>query len=198
MAGVLLLLAGCTTTRNTAPAHSAKEELLINTAADRAAEALAAQVPPNLAAWIDPSGLSVREDRNGAYALATIQDALLRHGVRLVGDRAQADAVILPRAGMLSTWEKGTLFGIPSLPVPLMPGLVSPSLSLYSQNLAKGAAKFAASVYDAKTGKLIVSTDPAYGFSRESDGVVLFLFDWDKNDMGVDFGKNPPQVEGRK
>jgi hypothetical protein len=198
LAAVLLLSASCTSLRNTSPTHSAKEELLINTAADRAAEALAAQVPRNLAAWIDTSGMLVREDRNGVYALATIEDALLRHGVRLVGDRAQADAVILPRAGMLSTFENGILFGIPSLPVPLAPGLVTPSLSLYSQNLAKGAAKFAASVYDAKTGKLIVSTDPAYGFSREDDGVALFLFDWDKNDMGMDFKTNPPQVQPQR
>jgi hypothetical protein len=190
------LLAACTTTHNTSPAHSAKEELLINTAADRAAAALAAQVPANLAAFIDTSGILVQDDRNAAYALATIEDALLRHGVRLVETRKEADAVILPRAGMLSTYEKGTLFGLPSLPVPLLPGLVSPSLSLYSQNLAKGAAKFAASVYDAKTGKLIVSTDPAYGFSREDDGVVLFLFNWDKNDMGVTFDKDPPQAQG--
>jgi hypothetical protein len=190
----LLLLAGCTTTRNTSPAQSAKAELLLATAADRAAAALAAQVPPHLAGWIDASGLAVKDDRNDAYALATIEDALLRHGVRLVATRAEADAVILPRAGMLSTYEKGVLFGIPSLPVPLAPGLVSPSLSLYSQNLAKGAAKFAASVYDAKTGKLIVSTDPAYGFSKEDDGVVLFLFNWDHNDMGVDFDKDPPQA----
>ena len=84
LAMAFLLLAGCTTTRNTSPAHSAKEELVINTAADRAAEALAAQVPPNLTAWIDSSGMSIRDDRNSAYALATIQDALLRHGVRLV------------------------------------------------------------------------------------------------------------------
>ena len=195
---IVLLLAGCTTTRNTSPAQSAKAELSIATAADRAAEALAAQVPPHLAGWIDSSGLSVRDDRNDAYALATIEDALLRHGVRLVATRAEADAVILPRAGMLSTYEKGVLFGIPSLPVPLAPGLVTPSFSLWSQNLAKGSAKFAASVYDAKSGKLIVSTDPAYGFSREDDGVVLFLFNWDHNDMGVDFDKNPPQVEHRK
>jgi hypothetical protein len=198
LTAMLILLAGCTSVRNTSPAHSAKEDLLINTAADRAAEAMAAQVPSYLAAWIDTSGMLVREDQNGVYALATIEDALLRHGVRLVGDRTQADAVILPRAGMLSTYEKGILFGIPSLPVPLAPGLVTPSLSLYSQNLAKGAAKFAASVYDAKTGKLIVSTDPAYGFSREDDGVVLFLFDWDKNDMGVDFKTNPPRVVPRQ
>lgn len=194
----IVLMAGCTTTRNTSPAQSAKAELLIATAADRAAAALAAQVPPNLAGWIDRSGMLVKDDRNDAYALAAIEDALLRHGVRLVANRAEADAVILPRAGMLSTYEKGVLFGIPSLPVPLAPGLVSPSLSLYAQNLAKGAAKFAASVYDAKTGKLIVSTDPAYGFSKEDDGVVLFLFNWDHNDMGVDFDKNPPQVRPPK
>jgi hypothetical protein len=198
IAAILLLVAGCTTTRNTSPLHSAKEEILIATAADRAAEALAVQVPPNLAGWIDTSGMFVRDDRNDAYALAAIEDALLRHGVRLVATRAEADAVILPRAGMLSTYEKGVLFGIPSLPVPLAPGLVSPSLSLWSQNLAKGNAKFAASVYDARTGKLIVSTDPAYGFSKEDDGVVLFLFNWDHNDMGVDFDKNPPQVQSRK
>jgi len=99
---------------------------------------------------------------------------------------------------MLSSFERSTLFGVPSLPVPLAPGLVSPSLSLYSQTVAKGAAKFAASVYDAKTGKLIVSTDPAFGFARENSGVVLFLFDWDKDDVGVDFRDNPPKVEGRK
>ena len=198
IAAILLLLAGCTTTRNTSPLHSAKEEILIATAADRAAEALAAQVPPHLAGWIDTNGLVVRDDRNDAYALAAIEDALLRHGVRLVATRAEADAVILPRAGMLSTYEKGVLFGIPSLPIPLAPGLVSPSLSLWSQNLARGNAKFATSVYDARTGKLIVSTDPAYGFSKEDDGVVLFLFNWDHNDMGVDFDRNPPQVQSRK
>ena len=198
LGAILLLAAGCTTTRNTSPLHSAKEEVLIATAADRAADALAAQVPPNLAGWIDTSGLLVRDDRNDAYALAAIEDALLRHGVRLVATRGEADAVILPRAGMLSTYEKGVLFGIPSLPIPLAPGLVSPSLSLWSQNLAKGNAKFAASVYDAKSGKLIVSTNPAYGFSKQDDGVVLFLFNWDHNDMGVDFTKDPPQVQSRK
>jgi len=191
----LLLLTGCTAERGTSPNRSAQETLLISTAADRAAEALAAQVPANLTAWIDASGFSAEDQ---AYGLAAIQDALLRHGVRLVSDRAKADAVILPRAGMLSTYETSTFVGVPSLPAPMAPGMTMPSLSLYSQNLAKGSAKFAASVYDPRTGKLIVSTDPAYGFSRVDNGVVLFFFTWHKNDMGVDFGDNPPKVQARK
>jgi hypothetical protein len=192
---VLLLLAGCSSTRATSPARSAQEVLLITTAADRAAEALAEQVPPDLTAWIDRSGFSAEDQ---AYGMAAIEDALLRHGVRLVDDRAKADAVILPRAGTLSTDEKNTLVGIPSLPVPLAPGVLIPPLSLYSENIAKGAAKFAASIYDPKTGKLIVSTSPAYGFSREDDGVVLFFFSWRKNDMDIDFSKSPPRKTAAK
>jgi hypothetical protein len=191
----LLLLAACSSTRTTSPSRSAQEVLLITTAADRAAEALAAQVPPNLTAWIDPSGFAAEDQ---AYGLAAIKDALLRHGVRLVSDQSKADAVILPRAGTLSTDEKNTLVGIPSLPVPLAPGVSIPPLSLYSESTAKGAAKFAASIYDPRSGKLIVSTDPAYGFSREDDGVVLFFFAWRKTDVGIDFSKNPPRVTSTK
>jgi len=191
----LLLLAGCASTRATSPSRSAQEMLLITTAADRAAEALAEQVPTDLTAWIDPSGFSAEDQ---AYGLAAIKDALLRHGVKLVSDQAKADAVILPRAGTLSTDEKNVLVGIPSLPVPLAPGVLIPPLSLYSENVAKGAAKFAASIYDPKTGKLIVSTDPAYGFSREDDGVVLFFFSWRRNDMDIDFSKNPPRKTAAK
>lgn len=197
LAAASFLTAGCTTVRGTSPVRSTQELLLISTAADRAAEALAAQIPTDRTAWLDASGFAAQDQ---AYGLATIQDALLRHGVRLVTDRAKADAIILPRAGTLSTDERNTLIGIPALPNPFMPGVGIPALALYSESNAKGTAKFAATVYDPKSGQLIVSTQPAYGFSREDDGTVLVFFAWRKNDMGLDLSKNPPQVgpEGRK
>jgi hypothetical protein len=198
----LMLLAGCSTTRSTSPTHGAQEMLLITTAADRAAEALAAQVPPDLTAWIDTSGFSTEPGGASsealAYGMAAIKDALLRHGTRLMKDSSEAYAVILPRAGMLSTDERSVLLGIPAIPIPLAPGLVTPPLSLYSESQVKGAAKFAASIYDPKTGKLIVSTSPAYGFSRVDDSVILFIFTWRRNDLGVDFSKNPPEVAAPK
>jgi hypothetical protein len=124
----------------------------------------------------------------------------LRHGVRLVADRTKADAIILPRAGDFSTDERQTFFGIPALPTPVtaVTGTTLPALSLYRESEAKGIAKFAATVYDPKTGKLIVSTDPAYGFSRENDGVVLFFISWRKNDMGLDPSQYPPRVTAAK
>lgn len=185
-----MLLAGCTSIRVTSPTRSSQELLLISTAADRAAEALAAQVPSNLTAYLDMSGFAAQD---AAYGEAAIKDALLRHGVRLVADLGKADAVILPRTGDLSTDERQTLLGIPSLPTPFMTTPLPP-LSLYQESEAKGIAKFAATVYDPKTGKLIVSTNPAYGFSHENDGTVLFFITWRKNDMGIDPSQYPPRV----
>src|SRR4051812_33935563 len=192
-----VLVAGCTSVRTTSAARSSQELLLISTAADRAAEALAVQVPSNITAYLDLSGFA---GQDAAYGQAAIQDALMRRGVRLVGDRAMADAVILPRAADLSTDERQTLFGIPPLPTPITvaTGTTLPALALYQETEAKGIAKFAATVYDPKTGKLIVSTDPAYGFARENDGVVLFFISWRKNDMGLDPSHYPPRVTAGK
>ncbi|HEY8947812.1 MAG TPA: hypothetical protein VIM56_02885 [Rhizomicrobium sp.] len=191
-AASVLLVSGCTTVRTTSPLRSAQEELLISTAADRASEALAQQIPPNITATIDWSGFAAQDQQ---YGIASITDALLRHGVRIVADKKDANAVILPRTGVLSTDERSTVIGIPSIPAPSIVGAVQlPSLSIYSNSKEKGIAKFAATVYDPRTGKLITSTNPAYGFSRESDGVVLFLFTWSHNDMGVDMTSDPPKV----
>lgn len=187
------VVTGCTTIRTTSPSRTAQEVLLITTAADRAADALAAQVPSNLTVFVDPSGFAAEDQ---AYGLAAINDALLRRGIRLVSDRGKADAIVAPRAGVLSSDERQTFVGIPSLPAPLpvATGITLPTLSLYQENRAKGVAKFAASVYDNKTGKLIVSTDPSYGFSRENNGVVLFFITWRRNDLGIDFSESPPKV----
>jgi hypothetical protein len=193
-AASVLLVSGCTTVRTTSPARSAQEELLISTAADRAADALAAQIPPSVTVYLDWSGFAAQDQQ---YGMATITDALMRHGVRIVDDKKNANAVILPRTGVLSTDERSTIIGLPPLPVPTPLGaapVTTPSLSLYSNSKEKGVAKFAATVYDPRTGQLITSTNPAYGFSRASDGVVLFLFTWHHTDIGVDMTEDPPKI----
>jgi len=187
--GSLLVTAGCTSVRTSSPTRSAQEVLLISAAADRAADALASQIPTDLTAFVDPSGFSAQDQ---AYGLAAINDALLRRGIHLVADRSKAQAIIAPRAGVLSTDEKQTLLGVPPLPVPVPVAsslITMPALSLYQRDEEYGIAKFAASVYDPNTGKLIVSTDPAYGYSHATDGVVLFLITWRKNNMDIDLGE---------
>lgn len=188
------LLGGCTNLHTTSPPRSAQEELLISTAADRAAERLAAQLPSNISAFIDSSHFSVED---APYAVAEIDDQLMRKGIHITDDRAHASTVIELRAGALSTEEQTTLVGLPPLTLPFFPvgNFVSiPGFELFRRQESAGVAKFAATVYDPKTGRLITSTSPQYGVVRESDYVLLFVFTWTDRDPTLDRPKDTPPV----
>jgi hypothetical protein len=186
----LALLTGCTNVRESSPGRTAAEQLLVTTAADRAAERLASTIPQGRSLYVDTQFLT---GTDAPYAAATIRDQLLRHGFALDDDRNKADAVVTPRMGALSTNEISTVLGLPSLPVPFLPlgtSLTTPALNLFKQEEADGIAKFAASVTDTKTGKLIAATEPAYGYSRRSNWVLFFFISWHESDLGKG-EKNP-------
>src|SRR5258705_3883803 len=181
-----LLLGGCVAERATSPAHTATEQLLISTAADRAAEKLAEQIPANIRVLLDTTYIDAAD---GGYALLAIKDRFLRRGIALADDRASADAILEARAGALSTDEKITSLGTPQLTVPIIPGVAGyngfpvPAINLFKKAHTKPAAKIAATGYDPKTGKLVVATDPQYGYSQKTDWVVLLFFTWTNEDF---------------
>ena len=181
-----LFLAGCVAERATSPARTATEQLLISTAADRAAEKLAEQIPANIRVLLSTTFIDAPD---GEYALLAIKDRLLRRGIVLADDKASADAILEVRAGALSTDEKVTSLGTPQLSLPVIPGVAAyngfpvPAINLFKKADTKATAKFAATGYDPKTGKLIVATEPQYGYSRKTDWVVLLFFAWTDEDF---------------
>jgi hypothetical protein len=184
IASFLLLLGGCTSERLTSPPRTAEEQLLISTAADRAAEKLAQQIPPRIKMFLDATYINA-PDAN--YATLAIRDRLLRHGAFLVDDKASAEAIVQVRAGALSTDESGLYVGTPSLTLPVVPtvasgGILLPSLSLFKRAEIKATAKFAATGYDPKTGQLVLATDPQFGYSERVDWVIAILFSWTNQD----------------
>ena len=165
--------------------RTATEQLLISAAADRAAEKLADQIMPNIRAFVE-TDLSVSPD--SSYAALAIRDRFLRRGVQLVDDRSMADAVIEVRIGALSTDESSIFLGTPELPLPTVPGYTTssvllPALNLFKRAKTQATAKFAATGYDPRTGKLIVATEPQFGYSQKIDWAVLLLFSWTDQDF---------------
>jgi len=178
-----IALPACTVVHTTEPARSATEERLVSTAIDRAADRLAQQMPANLKIYLDTTSL---EGPDAHYAAATVADRLLRRGLRLMSKPADADAVVVVRSGVLSTDDKTTLIGMPQFAVPFFPVgnlLTIPELDFYRKMHAKGVAEFAATGFDPKTGRMVVSTDPQFGFSNKTDWVVFLLFGWERNDL---------------
>ena len=188
---VLLLgaLCACTTARSSQPLRTAGEQLLISAAADRAAAQLSLNIPKGTKVFIDDHYFHGYDD---GYAVAAIRTQMLKGGLDVVDDKKQADAIIQVAAGALSTDQKSLLIGVPQLTVPYYPAgnsVTVPEIALFKQAEEKGVAKFVATGYDAKTGKLIATTDPCYGFAHNTNHTVLLFFSWATGDVippGVD------------
>ncbi|HEV7960584.1 MAG TPA: DUF6655 family protein [Rhizomicrobium sp.] len=188
-AGLVLLLAaglglaGCTTERSSVPQRTAAEQLLISTAADRAAGELSLAIPRNTRIFIDRQYFQGYDD---GYALNALRTQFLRQGLDVVDDRKDAEAIVTVASGALSTDEKALLIGIPALQLPFFPigtSLSVPEIALFKTAQDKGVAKFVATGYDAKTGKLIATTDPQYGISHQTNHTVLLFFSWQTGDV---------------
>ncbi len=123
---------------------------------------------------------------DSAYAIGAIRDQLARKGVALVDTPHLADAILSIRAGALSTDDQSLLIGVPQLQFPFLPAGTSitvPEIALFKTFEARGVAKFAMTGYDAKTGKLISTSDPQFGFSHETNHTVLLFFSWRTGDI---------------
>ena len=181
--------AGCTTSRSTAPLRSAGEQLLLSAAADRAAAQLSLGILKGTRVFVDTRYFQGYDD---GYAIAAIRAQMLKSGLMVVDDRTQAEAVVTVSSGALSTDQKSLLIGVPQLTVPYIPmgnSVTVPEIALFKQAEEKGVAKFVATGYDAKTGKLLATSDPRYGFAHNTNHTVLLFFTWATGDVvppGVD------------
>ncbi|CAO3431253.1 DUF6655 family protein [Azospirillum doebereinerae] len=177
-----LLLAGCSSSQVTTPARTATEQLLISTAADKAAERLAETLSVTGSVYVDSSSV---EGYDNKYAISAIRDALLRRGARLLSARDAADTVVELRVGALSVDSENALVGIPSItmPLPMANNASTPEISLFKKELTQGVAKVAGTAYDRKTGALVASSGPQYGFSNKAEWVLLLLLRWETNDL---------------
>jgi hypothetical protein len=181
-AALSLTLCGCVTDRKTDTSRTATKELLISSAADRAADALDKLIPTHGKLFVDTSNFDTTD---GKYAIGVIRDALLRRNALLVDKKTGADVEVELRSGALATNDHELLIGIPSfnVPVPFAGSLSTPKIAIYDRTMQLGVAKFAASDLCAKTGALVSSSRPQYGFAHKSDYIVLLFFGWSRDDL---------------
>jgi hypothetical protein len=170
-----LLAIGCVQTRITEPKRSAVEQLLLSTAADGAV------AQANLA-FVKGRKIYVEEKYFGAndeeYALGAVRDALSSNGALLVVDRKDAELIIEPRSGALSTDSTTSIIGIPStpLPIPFSGTLQTPEMSLFKSQKQYSVAKIALLAYERESGKHVNSSGALDGFAHHHYYTILSYF----------------------
>jgi hypothetical protein len=193
---LLLLVTGCSTERESDPARTATEQLLISQAADQAADEINLDIKPGAKVFVDASNF---DGTDAKYAIALLRERVLRLGGALAADRGSSDTVVEIRSGALSIDNSELLIGIPhfDIPIPLAGPLGFPELAIYKKARQQGVAKFAAVSYDTKEGKAESMSGAQFGASHKTDYVVLFFFSWSNNDVKPeDLGNKPLDVQG--
>jgi hypothetical protein len=182
--GALLLAAACTTDRQTDPAATATEELLVTNAVDRSVQNIHVVFPPDSRVFVDTEYYDTDGAVRPKYAIGTVRDALLRSGAHLVDDRKDADTVVDLRAAAQSIDHTSFLIGIPSfpIPIPLAGTLEFPEIALFKIDRQTGKSSLALTAYDQKSGTLVASTGAEYGEAHIRK-YVIFLVSWSNSDV---------------
>ena len=85
-----ILIAGCSTVRESYPTRTATEQLLISDAAEEAAHQFKISIPANRKCFLDTTNF---EGVDAKYAVSAIRQQLLQAGVALMETRDLADVI---------------------------------------------------------------------------------------------------------
>lgn len=170
----------CSSSQQSLPDRTATEQLLISTAVDRAANSMVVGIPDGKTVFVDTQNF---EGYDSKYAISAIRDSLLKQGLRLIGKKEDADVILELRAGAISIDKTEDMLGIPSIELPLPGQIETPEIALFKKHEQKGVVKIAATAYDAKTGALIDSSSPRFGYSHKTSWVYLLFFTRTTDDL---------------
>lgn len=156
------LISGCVHSRMTEQPRSAVEQLLISTAADRSLQAAMFDAFKGKKVFVDTNFF---ESYDKLYVVGCIRNLLSTNGALLMAEAKDAEIVIEPRSGALSTDSSSSLIGIPSVPiaVPLSGTFSTPEMYLFKSQKQLSVAKLALFAYEQKSRQHVYSSGSLVG-----------------------------------
>jgi len=153
---LLVMFAGCGTTRSTDTKRTATEQLLISDAMDRAISRLDFRALAGKKSYLDPTHIKDVTDQD--YLVSSMRQHMLASGCLLLDNREEADYIVEPRAGAIGTDRHELLLGVPATNMPasvFLPGISAstiPEIPLAKKTEQRAVAKIAVFAYNRKTG----------------------------------------------
>jgi hypothetical protein len=177
--------------KTTLPHQTALDQILLSTAADRAATSIISdkqgKMIANLGAKLGKTFIEAKNftTEQQQYGLHAIRSRFIDAGVVLVNTAKEADTIVEVAAGALSVDNNHSLVGIPAmgLPIPFAGTLDIPEVPLYKKETNRGLAKFSVSLRDAHTGKAKVKSFFTVGTAKIDSWEILIFFKRIENDL---------------
>ncbi len=174
-----LVFWGCGAFRETHPARSASEQLLISGAVDAALVNMPGDWMEGRVIYLETAHLDAYD---AEYLVQKLRNTVLANGGRLTSEREEAEVILEVASGGLSTDEGRWLLGVPETPVPIpfMDALRIPELPLFKMVTHAGKAKLIATAVDPDSGASYAELPVFYGRVRHRYWWALLVgpFTW--------------------
>jgi hypothetical protein len=166
---LVVLAAGCGTTRVTDTTRTATEQLLISHSIDNTVSRLNFSILSGKRVYLDPQYLDGVTDKG--YLISSLRQQLLACGCLLQEERKKASYVVEPRAGSVGTDRNDMLVGVPQMSIPAVmpgiPGAMIPEIALAKKSNRRAVAKIAVFAYNRVTGDPVWQSGALQAVSSE-------------------------------
>ena len=163
-----VMVVGCTAVRETQPARTATEQLILSYAVIDAVQQIKEAAVAGKKVMLDLSYLKTVDIE---FTKGELRDRLLQLGAELVTDVAAAEIIVEARSPGLGIDDSKTAIGIPAIPIPVpsVGTFETPALLLYRYDKQHGIAGISLTGIEASTGKHVFSVGPIIGNAVHSD-----------------------------
>ena len=165
---LVLVLAGCGTTRMSDSKRTATEQLLVSEAIERAVMRIDVRPLAGQRVFLDAALLDDVAD--GKYLTSALRHQLLASGCLLAEDRDSAAVVVEARAGTIGTDRSSVVVGLPATSMTLNGHDTStPELALAKRSEQRGVAKLSVYAYERETGRPVWQSGMEHVASHSRD-----------------------------
>lgn len=164
------VLTGCTSTKTSNTARTAKEQLLISNSVDQSLNRVDFKAFRGQSVFLDEKYLEA-VDKN--YIVSSLRHRVLTAGAQLVDKKEDATVVLEARSGGVGTDTTDMFLGMPGIQLPGPVPISLPEIKVVSKSTQTGTAKIGLVAYDAKSNTMLGDGGVALARSDDNNWYVL-------------------------
>lgn len=189
---LLLVAVGCSSTKTTNTARTAREQLLISNAIDHSLSKVDFAAFQGAKLFIDDKYL---ECVDKGYVVGSLRHRAMINGAALVSKADDADVVLELRSGVVGTDSADSFVGTPEIVLPGM--LTLPEVRLIARNNQSAMAKLGIVAYNPKTHELLGAGGVSSSLSRDNNWFVLGVGPYQNGEVKTEIQRSTGRAPGQ-
>lgn len=184
--------AGCSSTKQSNTARTAREQLLVSGAIDQSLSKVDFSALNGQKVYLEEKYL---ECTDKGYLVSSIRHRAMYNGARIVGKPEDADIVLELRSGGVGTDLADSYVGIPEI---VLPGMMTlPQVKFINKTNQTAVAKIGLVAYDAKTQEMLGSGGVSSAQSDDNNWFVLGMGPYQNGTVKKEMDRTLPRHQGQ-